>query len=598
MQDAPERTWRIAPHDQQQIEALQRAAGIPAIVAQLLLTRGIDQAEMAESFLHPKLSDMRDPADFPGIDSAVPRIAQAITKKQSIMIHGDYDADGITGTAILYRCLKLLGADVRYFIPNRLGDGYGLKSDRLKQFAEDGIDMVITVDCGIASVEEADAAQQLGLELIVTDHHTPGQRLPTAAAILHPGLPSMPYPFAGLCGAGVAFKLAWGLCQHKSESKRVTPQLKTFLLQAVGLAAIGTVADVVPLLDENRSLVHHGLGSLLRQPVPGLAALMEITRLSDKKRLGGEDIGFTIAPRLNAAGRLGQAPLAVELLTTDDPARARSLADYLHELNKSRESIERSVYLAANKQAQAQLDAGSHSALVLAGMGWHKGVIGIVAGRLAEKYHCPVLVTSLDEMGVQPGVGSGRSIQGFNLAQALQACDPFLVGHGGHAAAAGFQCESENIDRFRIAFCEYADAQSSGAMQQAELNIDAEVPLSGLTLQAVEHIERLEPFGQGNRRPLLCSSQIEIREPKTIGNGDKHLALKVVQNGLTLRGVAFGRGYWVNELQQLTDSVAIAFRPVINTFRGQRNVELHLEDWKRTVKRTDTSLVASGEISD
>ena len=598
MQDAVQRKWRIAPHDQQQIEALQRAAKLPAIVAQLLLTRGIDQADLAEAFLHPKLTDMRDPENFPGLEQAVHHIVEAVAKKRPIMIHGDYDADGITGTAILYRCVKLLGGDVRYYIPNRLADGYGLKDHTLKKFAQEGVALVITVDCGIANFEQAETAKQLGLELIVTDHHTPGKRLPDAVSILHPGLPSMPYPFSGLCGAGVAFKLAWGLCQHKSKSKRVTPQLKTFLLQAVGLAAIGTVADVVPLLDENRSLVHHGLGSLLRQPVPGLSALMDITGLADKKRLGGEDIGFMIAPRLNAAGRLGQAPLAVELLTTDDPARARSLADYLHELNKSRDSIERSVYLAANKQAQAQLDAGSHSALVLAAPGWHKGVIGIVAGRLAEKYHCPVLVASLDEMGIQPGVGSGRSIPGFNLAEALEACDAFLLGHGGHAAAAGFQCTTENIDQFRIAFCEYADTQCDGEMRQADLKIDAEVPLSGLTLQAVEQIERLEPFGQGNRRPLLCSSQIEIREPRTIGNGNKHLALQLVQNGLRLRGVAFGRGYWAEELQQLTEPIAVAFRPVINTFRGQRNVELHLEDWQRAAPQADTPLVASSETSD
>ncbi|MDE0939472.1 MAG: single-stranded-DNA-specific exonuclease RecJ [Pirellulales bacterium] len=598
MQDAVQRKWRIAPHDQQQIEALQRAAKLPAIVAQLLLTRGIDQADLAEAFLHPKLTDMRDPENFPGLEQAVHHIAEAVAKKRLIMIHGDYDADGITGTAILYRCVKLLGGDVRYYIPNRLADGYGLKDHTLKKFAQEGVALVITVDCGIANFEQAETAKQLGLELIVTDHHTPGKRLPDAVSILHPGLPSMPYPFSGLCGAGVAFKLAWGLCQHKSKSKRVTPQLKTFLLQAVGLAAIGTVADVVPLLDENRSLVHHGLGSLLQQPVPGLSALMDITGLADKKRLGGEDIGFMIAPRLNAAGRLGQAPLAVELLTTDDPARARSLADYLHELNKSRDSIERSVYLAANKQAQAQLDAGSHSALVLAAPGWHKGVIGIVAGRLAEKYHCPVLVASLDEMGIQPGVGSGRSIPGFNLAEALEACDAFLLGHGGHAAAAGFQCTTENMDPFRIAFCEYADTQCDGDMRQADLKIDAEVPLSGLTLQAVEQIERLEPFGQGNRRPLLCSSQIEIREPRTIGNGNKHLALQLVQNGLRLRGVAFGRGYWAEELQQLTEPIAVAFRPVINTFRGQRNVELHLEDWQRAAPQADTPLVASSETSD
>ena len=598
MQDAVQRKWRIAPHDQHQVESLQRGAKVPAIVAQLLLTRGIDTAEQAAAFLQPKLTDMREPQELPGLEQAVSHIAQAIGKKQSIMIHGDYDADGISGTAILFRCIKLLGGDVRSYIPNRLADGYGLKDCSLQKFARDGVELVITVDCGIANFKEAETAKQLGLELIVTDHHTPGERLPEAVAILHPGLPAQSYPFAGLCGAGVAFKLAWGLCQHKSQSKRVTPQLKTFLLQAVGLAAIGTVADVVPLLDENRSLVHHGLGSLLQQPVPGLTELLNVTGLNEKRRLGGEDIGFTIAPRLNAAGRLGQAPLAVELLTTDDPVRARDLAHYLHELNKSRESIERSVYLAANKQARSQLDAGCQSALVLSGPGWHKGVIGIVAGRLAEKYHCPVLVAALDEMGIQAGVGSGRSVPGFHLAEALRECDTFLLGHGGHAAAAGFQIASENMDRFRIAFCEYADAQLADAMQQTDLNIDAEVPFSGLTHGAVEQMERLEPFGQGNRRPLLCSSQIEVSEPRTIGSGNKHLAVQLVQHGVRLRGVAFGRGHWVEEWQQLSEPIALAFRPVINTFRGRRNVELHLEDWKREVSHADTPLVTSGETAD
>ncbi len=598
MQDAVNRKWQIAPHDQAQVADLQRSAKVPAIVAQLLLTRGINEPSRAEAFLHPKLSDMRDPQVFPDLERAVDHIFEAIEKKHPIMIHGDYDADGITGTAVLYRCITLLGGMVRYYIPNRLADGYGLKTEALKKFAQDGIELVITVDCGIASVEAATAAKKLGLDLIVTDHHTPGTELPAALAILHPGLSDRPYPFAGLCGAGVAFKLAWGLCQRKSGSKRVTPQLKTFLLQAVGLAAIGTVADVVPLLDENRSLVHHGLTSLLQQPVPGLVELMKITSLKEKRRLGGEDIGFTIAPRLNAAGRLGQAPLAVELLTTNDTQRARSLADYLHELNKSRESIERSVYLAANKQAQAQLDAGAQSALVLGGAGWHKGVIGIVASRLADKYHCPVLVTSLDEMGIQPGVGSGRSVPGFNLAQALTACNAFLLGHGGHAAAAGFQLASENMDSFRIAFCEYTDEHLANPMQQTDLKIDAEVPLSGLTLSAVEQIERLEPFGQGNRRPLLCSSQITICDVRTIGSGDKHLAVQVSQHGLRMRGVAFGRGHWAEDLKQLTTPIALAFRPVINTFRGQRNVELHIEDWQQGDLPDESPLLASSDTAD
>ena len=594
MQDAMQRKWRIAGHDTLQVDSLRRAAQLAAIVAQLLISRGIDTPDAAAAFLNPKLTDLRDPSELPGIEQAVQVISKAITAGKQIVIHGDYDADGITGTAILYRCLKLLGGNVAYYIPNRLEDGYGLKDDALERFAADGMQLVITVDCGIASIREAETARRLGLELIVTDHHQLSDTLPRAEAIIHPALPDHPYPFAGLCGAGVAFKLAWALCQHKSESKRVTPQLKNFLLEAVGLAAIGTVADVVPLLDENRALVHHGLGCLLQRPVPGLAELMKITNLHQKKRLASEDIGFTIAPRLNAAGRLGQASLAVELLTSDDTSRCFSLADYLHQLNKSRESRERSVYLAANKQANEAIDAGCQGALVLAGSGWHAGVIGIVAGRLAEKYHCPVLLASLDEMGIKPGLGSGRSVPGFNIADGLKACGENLISHGGHAAAAGFQVAPENLDSFRSAFCEYAAKQIAQDDGQADLQIDAEVPFSGLTLQAVEQIERLQPFGQGNRRPLLCSSQIELAAaPKTIGSGDKHLSLQLVQHGVQLRGVAFGRGHWAEDLKQIEGPLSLAFRPVINTFRGQRNVEIHLEDWQHAAPAENTALAAS-----
>ena len=576
-----QRKWRIAAHDMGHVDSLRRAAQLPAIVAQLLLERGIDSPDAAEAFLNPKLTDLRDPSELPDIDRAIDLISEAIATNKQIMIHGDYDADGITGTAILFRCLKLMGGNVAYYIPNRLQDGYGLKDKAIEQFAKDGVSLIITVDCGIASISEADTVKQLGMQLIVTDHHQLGDALPNAAAIIHPGLPDHPYPFAGLAGAGVAFKLAWALCQNKSGSKRVTPQLRTFLLQAVGLAAIGTVADMVPLLDENRALVIHGLTSILQRPVPGLAELMKITKLSSKKELISEDIGFTIAPRLNAAGRLGQAMLAVELLISDDDSRAASLADYLHQLNKSRESLERSVYLSANKQATEALDAGWEGALVLSAPGWHSGVIGIVAGRLVEKFHCPVLLVSLDETGVKPGLGSARSIPGFNIADGLSACRKHLLSHGGHAAAAGFQVDPHKLDAFRSAFCQYAREHIQKEDGQSDLKINAEVPFSGLTLQAVEQIERLQPFGQGNRRPLFCTSQIELASaPKTIGGGGRHLSMELVQHGVRLRGVAFGRGHWAEDLANAEGLLSFAFRPVINAFRGQRNVELHVEDWQ------------------
>ena len=576
-----QRKWRIAAHDTGHADSLRRAAELPTIVASLLIGRGIDNPAAAEAFLNPKLTDLRDPSELPDIDRAVPLIAETIATDKRIVIHGDYDADGITGTAILFRCIKLLGGNVGYYIPNRLQDGYGLKDAAIERFAAEGTSLVITVDCGIASVAEAKTIKQLGMQLIVTDHHQLGDAIPQAAAIIHPGLPGHPYPFAGLSGAGVAFKLAWALCQNKSGGKRVTPQLKNFLLQAVGLAAIGTVADMVPLLDENRALVYHGLGSLLQRPVPGLTEMMKITKLDQKKYLGSEDIGFTIAPRLNAAGRLGQATLAVELLTSDDVSRSSSLADYLHQLNKSRESLERSVFLGANKQALEAIDSGSEGALVLGARGWHAGVIGIVAGRLVEKFHRPVLLVALDEMDIKPGLGSARSVPGFNIAKGLAVCRENLISHGGHAAAAGFQIDPQNLDSFRSEFCEYACEHIQKEDRHAELAIDAEVPFSGLTLQAVQQIERLQPFGQGNQRPLFCSSQIELASaPKTIGGGGRHLAMELIQHGVRLRGVAFGRGHWAADLANVEGSLSLAYRPVINSFRGRQNVELHIEDWQ------------------
>jgi single-stranded-DNA-specific exonuclease len=576
-----QRKWRIAAHDTGHADSLRRAAELPTIVASLLIGRGIDNPAAAEAFLNPKLTDLRDPSELPDIDRAVPLIAETIATDKRIVIHGDYDADGITGTAILFRCIKLLGGNVGYYIPNRLQDGYGLKDAAIERFAAEGTSLVITVDCGIASVTEAETIKQLGMQLIVTDHHQLGDAIPQAAAIIHPGLPGHPYPFAGLSGAGVAFKLAWALCQNKSGGKRVTPQLKNFLLQAVGLAAIGTVADMVPLLDENRALVYHGLGSLLQRPVPGLTEMMKITKLDQKKYLGSEDIGFTIAPRLNAAGRLGQATLAVELLTSDDVSRSSSLADYLHQLNKSRESLERSVFLGANKQALEAIDSGSEGALVLGARGWHAGVIGIVAGRLVEKFHRPVLLVALDEMDIKPGLGSARSVPGFNIAKGLAVCRENLISHGGHAAAAGFQIDPQKLDSFRSEFCEYACEHIQKEDRHAELAIDAEVPFSGLTLQAVQQIERLQPFGQGNQRPLFCSSQIELASaPKTIGGGGRHLAMELIQHGVRLRGVAFGRGHWAADLANVEGSLSLAYRPVINSFRGRQNVELHIEDWQ------------------
>ena len=489
--------WRIHPHRPERIAALERAAGVPAVVAQLLLCRGIDDPLAARSFLDPKLSGLRDPEELPGAAEAADRIVAAAQAKRRIVIYGDYDVDGITSISILVKCLEMIGANVGYHIPNRLSDGYGLNEEALRSLAAEGTELVVTVDCGISAVEHARTARELGLELIVTDHHNMGDELPDAAVLVHPRLPGHNYPFAGLCGAGVAFKVAWAICQRAEGAKKVSPVMREFLLQATVLAALGTVADVVPLVDENRILVRHGLIGLAKRPTPGLQALLEVAELEKQPRLTSEDIGFGLAPRLNAAGRLGQARLAVELLTTSSASRARELAQYLNELNKSRKSLERSIYLAANKQAKEQFDPERDAAFVLADRGWHPGVIGIVASRLAEKYHRPVVMLSLDDLGVKPAGGSARSVPGFDLHKALSNCKDYLQSYGGHAAAAGLKIAESEIDAFRQAFCETVAEEIRPEERVPELLIDAEAPLGAFTLKPWKRSSSWPPLAPG-----------------------------------------------------------------------------------------------------
>ncbi|MEX0675688.1 MAG: single-stranded-DNA-specific exonuclease RecJ [Pirellulales bacterium] len=583
--------WRIHPHDPARIVALERSAAVPAVVAQLLLCRGIHDAQRARDFLEARLASLRDPEELPGVTAAADRITAAIAAGRQIVIYGDYDVDGMSGTAILYLCLKMLSAQVSYYVPHRIDEGYGLNCEALESLAGRGAQMIVTVDCGASSLAEAERARELDLELIVTDHHHFRDALPAAACIVHPALPGTAYPFAGLCGAGVAFKLAWALCQRASQSKKVGQRMRDFLMQAVGLVSLGTVADVVPLVDENRVLVRHGLTSLRERPGRGIAALLSVTGMDAKAKLSSEDIAFKLAPRLNAAGRLGQATLGVELLSTDSDDRAATLAAYLDELNGSRESLERSIYLAANKQATDRFDPEGDAALVLAERGWHAGVIGIVAARLAEKFHRPVVLIALDPLGVKPGIGSGRSAGGFDLYAGLAACADHLVSHGGHAAAAGLKIEEGRLDAFRAQFCEFAAATMSAQARQPELRIDAEVPFCALTAAAVADIERLAPFGHSNPRPLLCTSNVTLcGPPKPVGGGQRHLSLRLAQHGVQLRAIAFGGGDWACELSQSAGPIAVAFRPFVNHFRGRKSVELEVCDWQ------PAAAVAAGEL--
>ena len=573
--------WHIQPHDQSVVMGIERSAGVSPIVARLLAARGLTDAAAVRSFLSGTMSDLRDPDLLPGVADAADRILAAAKAGRRIVIYGDYDADGMSATAIMAGCLEALDANAGWYVPDRLEEGYGLNGDALRSLAEKGTNLVVTVDCGIASVAEARVAKDLGLELIVTDHHSFADTLPEADVLVHPRLPGANYPFGELCGAGVAFKLAWAIATRASGSKQVTPRLREMLLKSIGLAALGTVADVVPLLDENRIYVKHGLECLRKRGGPGIERLLELAKLHEKSQLESEDVAFRLAPRLNAAGRLGQAACGIELLTTADTARAISLANYVHELNAQRETEERSIQLAATKQAREQFDPERDPALVLADRGWHPGVIGIVAGRLAEKFHRPVVMIARDEHQGRPAIGSVRSVPGFDVHAALVACRAHLVTCGGHAAAAGLRIEDANIDAFREQFLAEVERRLPASLRQAQITIDGEATLAGLTLDTVEQMERLAPFGQANRRPVLCASDVRLSEPpRAIGGGGRHLAMNFVQHGAKVRGVAFGGAEWLDHLPAAGEPFHVAFKPKINEFRGRRTAEMEVVDWR------------------
>lgn len=575
------RSWRIPPHDRVVVGRISRELPCSPLLAAVLAARGIRSGPEAKTFLRADINDLHDPDLLPGVADAADRIVAAIRAGRRITVYGDYDVDGVTATSILWYCLRLAGARVDYYIPCRMEEGYGLNQDALRQLqSEDPGRLIVTVDCGIASLAEAALARELGLELIVTDHHTFAAELPDAACLVHPRLPGGTYPFGDLCGAGVAFKLAWAVCKRLGEGGRASPAMREFLKSAVGLAALGTVADVVPLVGENRVLVRYGLQALRELPITGIRTLLEVAGLHEKPALVAEDIGFGLAPRLNAAGRLGQARLAVELLTTDNPQRARQLAEYVDELNKNRQTVERRMFREARELVDESPAWLEHRTLVLAHAEWHVGVVGIVAGRIAEHFERPAIVIALDEQR-QAGQGSGRSCNGFDLHAALTACGEHLEGFGGHKAAAGLRIRTDRVDPFREAFAGYAAQHQSSEADVAPLHVDAEIQLADLTHRAVKELDTLGPFGCDHRRACFIARGLELAEPpRKMGGGDRHLSLRVRQGSKVLRCVAFGRGDWADELARVSGPLALCFSPAFNSFQGYESVELQLHDWQ------------------
>ncbi|MFO0847787.1 MAG: single-stranded-DNA-specific exonuclease RecJ [Gemmataceae bacterium] len=572
------KAWKLSPFDPSGAKRLAATANISPVVAQLLLNRGIADPAAARLFLEAPLAALHPPASLPGVTAAAEQILSAAGAGVKVCVYGDYDVDGTTGVAILLGTLRKLGIDAGYYVPNRMDEGYGLNAEAIRTLAASGVGLIITVDCGIASVAEAEEARRLGVRLIVTDHHEFADRLPAADALVHPRLPGGAYPFAGLSGAGVALKLAWALAQRACGGERVSPELRELLLDAVGLAALGTVADVVPLRDENRAIVRHGLLRLAKRPPVGVKALIEAAKLGTNG-LKAEDIGFRLAPRLNAAGRLECARLVVELLTTTNPVRAKELAEYLEDLNTQRQTLERRTTTQAKELAEAG-EYHTGPAIVLGSPDWHPGVIGIVASRLVEHYARPVLLVAEKE-GDQASTGSGRSVAGFPLHEALKACTADLVAHGGHAAAAGFKVLPSRLSLLRERFVAFAASAFADGPPAPTLLVETEVPLSALTFGLLNDLDKLEPYGADNPRPRFLATGLTIDgQPRRIGGGERHLTFRVRQGGTAVRAVAFGMGDRLEELLSSDGECSVVFTPKLNEWNGSRSVEMEVIDFR------------------
>ncbi len=561
--------------DERERDRLVEALGVSPIVAHLLVNRGVRDVEAARGFLAPDLSGLHDPGLLPDIEKAVRRLRQAIAGGERILVYGDYDADGVTAVSLLLQFLRLLGVEAPHYIPNRVEEGYGLHAEAVRAAAADGVKLIVTVDCGVSGAAEVELARELGIDVIVTDHHEPPRTVPRAAAVVNPKLTGSLYPFRDLSGVGVAFKFAWAIAQSFSSGRRVDEAFRRFLLDAIGLVAVGTVADVVPLVGENRIFAIYGLHALRRSAHPGIAALVRQASVGERP-LTPRDISFGIGPRLNAAGRLAEAGLCVELLTSDSPERAAAIARDLEAKNRERQRIQSSILEDARRRLAEVGDWATRRAIVLADEGWHAGIVGIVAAKLAEEFSRPTVLLALDGDTAR---GSARSVPHFNLFQAIEACEEALLGYGGHSQAAGLRVRRDALDRFRALF-EAEAARSLGDWEPCGLvEIDTEVPLPAVTEGLVRDLARLAPHGAGNEPPVLvCSDVVVAGSPMLMGNQGQHVSFYVRQGDHSLRAVGFRMGELYDALAAGEVACDIAFTPKINGYRGIDEVELELCD--------------------
>jgi len=565
--------WKLAPSDAAAAKSLGGELGVSPVVAQLLINRGFADAAAAKKFLQPTLDDLYDPETLDGIAPAVARISKAVSRGEKILIYGDYDVDGMTSTALLYHLFAMISARASYFLPLRLQDGYGLNADRMRDFKAQGIDLIITADCGIGAHDQARLARELSLDLIITDHHEPEGPIPDAVAVVNPKNPGSRYPYRDLAGVGVAFKLAWAVAKSFSGRKKVTPEFRDFLLNAVGLVALGTIADVAPLTGENRTFVRHGLDALANSRLPGLRALMSVAGLSE--RFSARDVAFRLAPRLNATGRLNEPLLGFELLTTNSFGRALEIATDLDAKNRERQAIERSILASAKKALLENYDPRRSRVIVLSGADWHIGVIGIVASRIAEEFYRPTVLVSVDG---KFGRGSARSIPPFHILDALKSCEDVLLSYGGHAQAAGITVEAGNIDALREALEAAAAGLTEDDLTPA-IYVDAEIPLSSVTPALVRQLEFLAPFGEGNPAPLFAATGLSTAgRPRRVGAEGQHLSFFLRDEGLSLRAIAFGCGDFAPRLERCSGPLSVLFEPKMDTYNGTGETQLVVKD--------------------
>ena len=584
----PTHRWRLPAPPAGDVGALSHELELPELAVDLLLRRGYSTADDIRAFLDPSPAGLRKPDTLPDITRATERVIAAIVRRERILVYGDYDVDGVTGTVLLVSVLGRLGADVLYYLPHREAEGYGFSAQGLEFAVAREAKLIVTNDCGSSDFETLAAAASAGIDVIVTDHHElagtkdKGQttkderRLPQALAVVNPKRQDSEYPFRELAGVGVAFKLAWSVLSSLNRPKEE-------LIALLDLVGLGTIADVVPLVDENRILARIGLNAIRRSSRPGLQALLRVAGIADRP-LTGYSIGFMLAPRLNAAGRVGHAELAARLLLTQDESEAATLAAELDGLNRSRQSLEEKIVTQATRLVEAG-GLADRRTIVVAAEGWHEGVIGIVAAKLVDRYSRPCIVVALKD---DRGKGSGRSVTGFNLHAALSACSGHLLAFGGHKYAAGLSLTRENLPGFSSALAEYADGLPEEVFEPT-LHIDAVAPIEQIDDAFVTALEKFEPFGPDNAAPLFASLGIEVvGYPRKVGKN--HLKLAVRAGERTLEAIAWGRSAEIVNLpaggelslhgdcpQSLID---ICYTVGRRTWNGRTSTQLTLRDFR------------------